>query len=38
MKYGGGVLPQASVVDGVRFTPNTGTISGTIKLYGVKKI
>ena len=38
MKFGGGCLSQASVVDGVSFTPNTGTISGTIKLYGVKKI
>ena len=37
-KFGGGVLTQASVVDGVSFTPNTGTISGTIKLYGVKQI
>ena len=37
-KFGGGCLSQASVVDGVSFTPNTGTISGTIKLYGVKKI
>ena len=37
-KFGGGCLPQASVVDGVSFTPNTGTMSGTIKLYGVKKI
>ena len=36
MKFGGGVLAQASVVDGVRFSPNTGTMSGTIKLYGVK--
>ena len=37
-KFGGGCLSQASVVDGVSFTPNTGTISGTIKLYGEKKI
>ena len=37
-KFGGGLLPQASVVDGVSFTPNTGTMSGTIKLYGVKQI
>ena len=36
MKFGGGVLTQASVVDGVSFTPNTGTMSGTIKLYGLK--
>ena len=38
MKFGGGCLPQESVVDGVSFTPNTGTMSGTIKLYGVKQI
>ena len=38
VKFGGGVLPQASVVDGISFTPNTGTMSGTIKLYGVKQI
>ena len=38
VKFGGGVMTQASVVDGVSFTPNTGTMSGTIKLYGVKQI
>ena len=38
MKFGGGVLPQASVVDGVRFYPSTGTFSGEIKIYGVKQI
>ena len=38
VKFGGGVLPQASVVDGISFTPNTGTMSGTIKLYGIKQI
>ena len=37
-KFGGGVLPQNSVVDGVSFTTNTGTMSGTIKLYGLKEI
>ena len=37
-KFGGGVLPQASVVDGVRFYPSAGTFSGEIKLYGVKQI
>jgi hypothetical protein len=35
-KFGGGGLLQASVVDGVRFLPSTGTISGSIELYGVK--
>ena len=38
MKFGGGVLPQASTVDGVRFFPSTGTFSGEIKLYGVKQL
>ena len=38
-EFGGGVLPQASVVDGFRIQ-STGetTINGTIKLYGVKQI
>ena len=36
--FGGGVLPQASTVDGVRFFPSTGTFSGEIKLYGVKQL
>ena len=35
-KFGGAVLPQASVVDGIRFTMNTGTFSGKINLYGYK--
>ena len=41
MEYGGGVLPQASKVDGIRLlTFNTGQniISLTAKLYGVKQI
>ena len=37
--FGGGVLPQASVVDGIRVLPLSGTItSATVKLYGVKQI
>ena len=38
-EFGGGVLPQASVVDGFRIV-STGetTINGTIKLYGIKQI
>ena len=37
MRYGGGVLPQASVVDGFRFhTYSTGQITGELTLYGVK--
>ena len=35
--FGGGVLPQASTVDGIRVKVNSGTFSGTIKLYGVKQ-
>ena len=37
-KFGGGMLAQTSVVDGVRFLPSTGTISGSIELYGIKDI
>jgi len=38
-EFGGGVLPQASVVDGFRIQTSSGTdINGTIKLYGVKQI
>ena len=37
--FGGGVLPQASVVDGIRFrNVDTANITGTLKLYGVKQI
>ena len=36
--FGGGVLPQASTVDGFRVYLNTGTITGEYKLYGVKQI
>jgi hypothetical protein len=38
MRFGGGVLPQASTVDGIRFTSISGTMTGTIKLFGVKQI
>ena len=38
MFFGGGVLPQASTVDGFRVYLNTGTITGEYKLYGVKQI
>jgi len=37
-KFGGGMLAQTSVVDGVRFLPSTGTMSGSIELYGIKDI
>jgi len=38
-EFGGGVLPQASTVDGFRLKMHdTGTFSGTAKLYGVKQI
>ena len=35
--FGGGVLPQASEVDGIRLYPDTSTLSLTAKLYGVKQ-
>jgi hypothetical protein len=35
MRFGSGVLPQASTVDGIRFTSVTGTMTGTISLYGI---
>ena len=37
MRFGSGVLPQASTVDGIRFTAVTGTMTGTISLYGIKE-
>ena len=38
--FGGGVLPQASLVNGIRVTTGTAVnlASFTIKLYGVKQI
>ena len=38
MNFGGGVLPQASTVDGFRIVANAGTFSGNFKLYGVKQL
>jgi hypothetical protein len=40
MKFGGGVLPQASVVDGIRLFIDTGEnfTAFNIKLYGVKQL
>jgi hypothetical protein len=37
MFFGGGVLPQASTVDGFKIYLSTGTITGEYKLYGVKQ-
>ena len=39
-RFGGGVLPQASTVDGFRLrsTYSTGQITGEFALYGVKQI
>ena len=37
MNFGGGVLPQASLVNGFRIVANAGTFSGNFKLYGVKQ-
>ena len=36
--FGGGVLPQASVVDGIRFFSDTYNLEGSISLFGVKQI
>ena len=36
--FGGGVLPQASSVDGIRFFSDTYNLEGGISLYGVKEI
>ena len=37
--FGGGVYHTASVVDGIRVLPLSGTItSATVKLYGVKQL
>ena len=35
-RFGSGVLPQKSQVDGIRFTSVTGTMTGTISLYGLR--
>tara|TARA_R110002050_G_scaffold29292_2_gene75542 strand:+ start:1981 stop:2607 length:627 start_codon:yes stop_codon:yes gene_type:complete len=38
MRFGSGVLPQASQVDGIRFTETSGgLLTGTISLYGIKE-
>ena len=37
-EFGGGVLPQTSTVDGIRFFPQADTFDGSAKLYGGKKI
>ena len=36
--FGGGVLPQASLVDQIKLFVASGTFSATAKLYGVKQI
>jgi hypothetical protein len=36
--FGGGVLPQASTVDGLKVFTNSGAYSANLKLYGVKQI
>jgi len=38
MMFGGGVLPQASLVDQIKVFVTSGTFSATAKLYGVKQI
>ena len=34
--FGSGVLPQASTVDGIRILPQSGNMTGTISLYGIR--
>ena len=36
--FGGGVLPQASLVNGIKVYVASGTFSANLKLYGVKQI
>ena len=36
--FGGGVLPQASVVDGIRFFSDTYNLEGSISLFGEKQL
>ena len=39
MRFGGGVLPQASTVDGIQiYNSATTSTGGTAKLYGVKQL
>jgi len=38
MTFGGGCLPQASLVDQIKLFVTSGTFSATAKLYGVKQI
>ncbi len=40
MEWGGGVLPQASTVDGIRVlgSGSENLTAGNVKLYGVKHI
>ena len=35
--FGGGVLPQASLVNGIKIYVSSGTFSANIKLFGVKQ-
>jgi len=37
MTFGGGVQPTAQIINAIRIRPNSGTFSGTVKLYGVKQ-
>ena len=34
--FGSGVLPQTSTVDGIRIFPQSGNITGTVSLYGIR--
>ena len=37
-EFGGGVLPQASTVDGIKLFPQAETFDGSAKLYGLKQL
>ena len=37
-QFGGGVLPQASTVDGIRLNFQSASTNGTAKLFGIKQI
>ncbi len=36
-EYGGGVRPTADTINAIRFYPNTGTMTGSYKLFGLKQ-
>ena len=38
MEYGGGVRPAKDTINAIRFYPNTGTLTGYYKVFGIKQI